>query len=171
LATGIWSVFQTGDWAVTGFTVLFTALATGFVGALVWFLWTRAWWVAEKLVPDNASYSRWPHVRAVDLEVVAFSTVGLFALVNNIQSLARSFGLFIGVLNSDRFGERRITLMEWLTSEGALGSIAGCVLGLWLVVGSRGLVRLIRRLRRPEFHEPVDEPIASRGTVAEGVQD
>jgi hypothetical protein len=166
LGMGVWRVVQSGDWDVTGFAIVFTALATGFVIALVWFLWTRASWIAEKMVPHDANYSRWPHVRAADLQVVAFSMVGLFTLVNGFQSLARSFGLYIGVLNSEQYGERRITFLEWLTLEDTLGSLVGCILGIWLLLGSRGLVRLIRRLRRPEFDEPIDESTAGHAESA-----
>jgi hypothetical protein len=118
-------------------------------------LWTRAWWIAEKLVPEDAKYSRWPHLRIADLQVVAFSMVGLFTLVSGVQYFARSVGLYIGILYSEHYA-RRITFFEWLTMEDTVGSLAECVLGLWLVLGSRGLVRVIRRLRRPEFEETAE---------------
>jgi hypothetical protein len=166
LGMGVWNAIQFGGWDATGIGILFIGLGTGCIIALVWFLWTRAWWIAEKLVPHDANYSRWPRVRAQDMQVVAFSMVGLFTLVNSFQSLARSFGMYVGVLNSDEYGERRITFLEWLTLEGALGSLIGCILGLWLVLGSRGLVRLIRRLRRPEFDELTDESTAGHAESA-----
>jgi hypothetical protein len=135
--------------------MLFISVATAFVLALVWFLWTRAWWIAEKMVPDDANYSRWPHLRVADLQVVGFSIVGLFSLVSSAQYFARSVGLYVGILYAER-SAHRITFFEWLTLEDTVGSLAGCIIGLWLVLGSRGLVRLIRRLRRPEFEETAE---------------
>jgi hypothetical protein len=171
LGMGGWSLIRHGGWDVMGIGLLFTALATGFVIVLVWFLWTRAWWIANKLVPDDANYSRWPRLRAADLQVVAFSTIGLITLVNSIRFFARSFGLYITMLNSDRFGERRMTFFEWLIMEDTLASLVGCVVGLWLVLGSRGLVRLIRRLRRPQFDESAEESSTDPSAAANLAKD
>lgn len=171
LGMSLWQVMRHGDWDITGMGILFVALATGLVLVLVWFLWTRAWWIAEKLVPDDANYSRWPRVRAAELQVVSFSMVGLFTLVSSVQFFARSVGLYIGMLYADHFEGRRMTFLEWLTLEDTIGSLAGCVLGLWLVLGSRGLVRMIRRLRRPQFDESADDLTAARAAAAESPQD
>jgi hypothetical protein len=149
----IWRVKWHGDWDATGYAALFTSLATGFVLALVWFLWTRAWWVAEKLVPDDANYSRWPHIRSVDLQVVGFSMVGLFSLVDGIRYFTRSVGVYLGILYSENLGDSTVTFLDWLIMEDTLASLATIAVGLWLVLGSRGIVRLIRRLRRPELYE------------------
>jgi hypothetical protein len=143
---------KNGEFEETGIAMLFIASATGFVLFLVWFLWTRSWWIAKKMVPDDANYSRWPRLRLADLQVVAFSMVGLFTLVNGVQYLARSFGLYFGSLYADQY-DRHMSFLEWLTLDETLASIAGCALGLWLILGSRGIVRLIRRLRRQELHE------------------
>jgi hypothetical protein len=148
----IWRALRYGEFEETGIAMLIIATATGFILLLVWFLWTRSWWIAKKMVPDDANYSRWPRLRVADVQVVAFSMVGLFTLVNGVQYLARSFGLYFGSLHADHY-DRRMSFLEWLSLDETLASIVGCVLGLWLILGSRGIVRLIRRLRRPELHE------------------
>jgi hypothetical protein len=78
---------------------------------------------------------------------------GLFTLVSSVQYFARSIGLYVGIQYGENYGQRKIAFLEWLMLEDTIGSLAGCVLGLWLVFGSRALVRLIRRLRRSEFAE------------------
>jgi hypothetical protein len=119
------------------------------------------------MVPDDANYSRWPRIRMADLQVVAFSMVGLFTLVQNLAYVTRAVGIYLGSLYSDSLGDYRVDFLEWLFLENTLASLVGCGIGLWLILGSRGLVRLIRRLRRPEFEETAETLVPPAGSPAD----
>jgi hypothetical protein len=168
LGMTVWRAMRFGELDEAGIAMLFIAIATAFILLVVWFLWTRSWWIAKKMVPDDANYSRWPRFRVADVQVVAFSMVGLFTLVNGVQYLARSFGLYFGSLYADHY-DRHMSFLEWVILDETLASIVGCALGLWLLLGSRGIVRLIRRFRRPELEEVVVEsqPMPTADTTSD----
>jgi hypothetical protein len=93
------------------------------------------------------------HVRVVDLQVAAFSTLGLLSLIYGVGYFCRSLGVYIDSRYSPVFG-RQLSVISWLAMESTLASLAYAALGAWLVFGSRQIVRFIRRLRRPDFDEP-----------------
>ena len=153
LGMTIWQAIQFGELGKAGIAMLFTAVATGLVILLVWFLWTRSGWIAEKMVPADANYSRWPRLRVADLQVVAFSMIGLLTFIEGARGFSRAVGLYVGALYSENLYDPGITFLDWFATQDTLASLVSCVVGLWLILGSRGIVRLIRRMRRPELNE------------------
>jgi hypothetical protein len=136
----------------TGFTLIGGSVSAVLHLALVCFLWTRSGWIASKIVPDDIGESHWPRIRTKDFQVAAFSTVGVVMFIYGIGYFCRSLGIYLDSLYSPLLG-RGLTFITWLTLEWTLASLAYIALGLWLIVGSRNIVRFIRRMRKPDFHE------------------
>jgi hypothetical protein len=123
--------------------------------AIVCFLWTHSAWIAKKMVPEDDDARRWPHIRVADLQVAAFSTLGVFSLLYGVSYFCRSLGVYIDSFHSiNSIYAPGLTFANWLAMESTLSSLAYAGLGLWLVLGSRQIVRFVRRLRRPEFDDP-----------------
>jgi len=120
---------------------------------VIWFLWTRADWVADKLVPQSGTYSRWPRVRAADMQVAAFSCVGLVFFCWGVRSLCGYVTVF---LEMSRYSN--LTLGEFFRSDVFVAAIANVVIGIWLLLGSRGVVRFVRRLRQEDRNDELPTP-------------
>jgi hypothetical protein len=133
----------------------------------IWFLWSRSYWIAAQLIPENANYGRWTHIRVLDLQTAAFSVVGLVALLNAVHSFSQSLGHYI---DARRMGGTYAGLIDWLGMPETLAAIANSALGLWLILGSRGIVKMIRKLRGmgtpSEEGDAIEEP--SRSDAAQG---
>jgi hypothetical protein len=143
---GMWDLIRFGDSSYAGLTLIFAAVGVLPLLAMIWFLWFRSDWVARKIVPDEGNYSRWPRIRAVDLQVVAFSTVGLLTFLSAIRSFFQSFGQY---MHASRTLGADLTFVDWFTMERTLIAFVEGPLGLWLMFGSRGFVRMLRRMRAP----------------------
>jgi hypothetical protein len=150
---GISDIMRGNRTSSVGATLLGGSLSAVLHMAVVCFLWTRSGWIARQIVRDEDNASRWPHVRVVDLQVAAFSTLGLLSLIYGVGYFCRSLGVYIDSRYSPVFG-RQLSVISWLAMESTLASLAYAALGAWLVFGSRQIVRFIRRLRRPDFDEP-----------------
>jgi hypothetical protein len=117
------------------------------------FLWRRAAWIATKIAPDEDHAARWPMCRVTDLQIAAFSALGVLSLIYSAAWFSYSLGGYLNNLNSP-LSTRGGSLATWLTSEGFLAALTYAILGLMLVVGSRNIVRFVRRLRLPRFEDP-----------------
>ena len=158
----LWESYRLGgDWStflMIALIILLTALYLG----LIWLLWSNAQWISRKIVPDERNSSVWSRVRLVDLQVAAFSAIGLVFFVKGVQSITL---IALHVSRVMRYVSPDETAMDWLLSGDSLYSIVGIVLGLILMVGSRGVVRMINGLRgssRPtrDDSDAEDEPRA-----------
>lgn len=99
---GVWSLVSREGFNEYGISLVIGSLLFAFIAFVVWFLWTRSAWIASKLVPDDATYSRWPHIRVADLQVAAFSTVGLFVLIRGLRYFVHTMGIYFdSVLRQD----------------------------------------------------------------------
>jgi hypothetical protein len=96
VVAGLWDLMRGGPGSGMGVSLLIGSVSSVLTLALVCFLWTRTEWVARKLVPDDGRNSRWPHIRVVDLQTAAFSTVGVVAVLMGVGALCRSLGLYLG---------------------------------------------------------------------------
>jgi hypothetical protein len=168
LSAGLREAQRGGSFAETGTVLLGAALGILFVLGVVWFLWTRSGWIAEKIVPNEANDSRWPHFRVADLQVVAFSMIGLMTLIDGVRYFSRSAGLYLSYLYDSNHPAAYVSLRDWLLMEQTLPSLLSIVLGLWLILGSRGVVRLIRRLQRPIPGNGDERPETPQAVAAKG---
>jgi hypothetical protein len=152
---GISEIMRGNRTTSVGATLLGGSMSAVLHLAVVCFLWTRSGWIARQIVRDEDNASRWPHVRVVDLQVAALSTLGMLSLVYGVGYFCRSLGVYIDSRFSPMFGTQ-LSVISWLAMESTLASLAYAALGAWLVFGNRQIVRFIRRLRRPEFDDPDD---------------
>jgi hypothetical protein len=156
LAFAEWLHYQgtSGAGALVWLLFLIPSLAQLVVAA---FLWTRAPWIAQQMATGQSRNGPLLRVRGADLMTVAFSVIGV------ITSL---MGLYGFVLSYVRFRIAEMNVDFWLSSDVLWGSLLQIGLGIWLTLGSRGLMRVIRRLRSgdvdhsPELR-PDDDPSAA----------
>lgn len=141
---GVWELIRYQEFAHVAFGLICVAVPVAMLLWFVWFLWSRSYWIATKLVPDDANYGKWPHIRVRDLQAAAFSVVGLVALFTAVQALSRSVGHYI---DASRRPGSNVEFADWLGMEGTLAALVNAALGLWLMLGSRSIVKMIRRLR------------------------
>jgi hypothetical protein len=159
IVMGLYDVMRGYRSTGTGFTLLGGSVSAVLHLALVCFLWTRSDWIARKIVPQESGTDvRWPRFRVKDFQVAAFSTVGMVMFIYGVGYFCHSLGVWwrYGWLNAPPR-----TLSTWLSMDWTLASLAYMALGAWLIVGSRKIVRFIRLLRKPEFHE--DDEVAETG--------
>ena len=167
---GIWNLVREQPGQGYGFTLLASSLSAVLHAALVSFLWSRSAWIATKLVPVDASASVLL-IRAADLEVAAFSTVGVIALLNSVWHLCRSIGRCLdlsrgGGLTPFRAEGEGMSLGEWLLWEPTLEALATGAIAIWLILGSRATVQLLRRLRTAGIREQPDRTTSADADVA-----
>lgn len=119
---------------------LVLAFAPTFVAIFLWFFPLA---VATKLIPDMKTASVPTPIGGQELEVVAFSVVGLWvltaALPDALYWVVLYFRIKVDAAMPPDLPSQSIAAM--LLTGGKL------VLGTWLVLGSKGLVGLLRRIR------------------------
>ena len=131
-----------------GYSMLGSSVSAVLHLALVCFLWTRSSWIASKIVPHEASDWQWPRLRIADLQVAAFSTVGVITLVNSVGYFCRSLGIYFDSLSSPILPGSPLSFFSLLALEWTLASLAYAAVGFWLLVGSHRIVRFVRRLQQ-----------------------
>lgn len=143
-----------GDVSNLGLGLVVYGIPIGLKLVMIWFLWTRADWVAQQIVPSPSTHSRWPRLRAADMQVAAFSCVGLVFLCWGVRNIC---ALVAMVLFEPFRGYSDTMLGDLIRSEPFIAALANVVIGTWLLLGSRGVVRWIRRLRQLETAEVVGQ--------------
>jgi hypothetical protein len=122
-----------------------------YIGTLIAaiFIWKKAPYLARRMVDDSSVPVRTVNMDQQNWMVLACTAIGLYALWNSSYGLAQKLSQIIyfsrqyGFENADLLGN-----INWMSDLWAqLGSLA---FGLWLLLGSRGVVRLIQRLRKRE---------------------
>lgn len=107
-------------------------------------LWFFPLSVAAKIIPETKSKKQVTSLSPAEIEVVAFSVMGLWVLAGAIPDTlnwATYFALWLA--NHEAFN------LE-LTPDNIgnmVGTIAELVIGFWLMFGSHGLLVIIRRAR------------------------
>jgi hypothetical protein len=102
------------------------------------YFWFRAGRLADRMVSDDETPVTRPDITQADVMAVAFSAVGVFTLVPVFRDLAASF---IRIAEDEyRFSE------YWASANWQArfwSSIIGLAFALWLIFGSRGIVRVV----------------------------
>jgi hypothetical protein len=137
------------------------AISPGLRILAAWFLWTRAEWIASQLVPAPVTNTRWPRIRVVDIQTAAFSCVGLVFFLSGVRALCGYVSIF---LEYSSYSEN-FSVWKLIHSEVFLASLASATLGAWLVLGSRGVVRIVRRLQRPAIDETSQDELATKSEI------
>jgi hypothetical protein len=108
--------------------------------------WKKADSIASRMVRKDARPVILEKVTVVDLMMVIFATVGLYTLVQGLHGVSQ----ILYLMNMEAFDGDFGNEMVWSTTF-KLG------VGVWLMLGSRGVVNAIVRLRRPDVHAVIDE--------------
>lgn len=120
-------------------------LLTVILGVL---LWTQAGWLARALVGEVENATPVGSVSVRELETIAFSLLGLSILVNSLPFLVTSIAELLAPNTFDRFFQEgssdTFRAAKILETVGALGRV---IISIWLLLGSRSFVTLLRRLR------------------------
>ena len=122
-------------------------------GAFLW-KWSgliAAWMVGHDLQDHQFEPESNPQrLEARDLHVIAFSTLGLYVLIDLIPTITYYANTY--VYARPVVGDNR-SFQSWLLST-AIEIGARLFLGIWLLFGARGFVALLRKLRTAGVIEP-----------------
>ena len=133
------SILEPPDYISSGLILL-----VGFSPILIAILlWRFPLTVASKLMPEVTAKEKSKSLSETELQVVAFSTLGLWVFVSAIPDI------FYWATYTYRFknvgsGNTELTPQN---IGGMVATAAQIVLGFALLLGSKGLVGLVRRLR------------------------
>lgn len=104
-------------------------------------LWKMSGRLAGRMVSDDPTPVTREDISAESVMSIAFAAVGVFVLVPVLRGLA---GSLVGLVRGDH------TLSDWADASwhrNLWSSIVGLAFALWLILGSRGIVKVIRRYR------------------------
>lgn len=121
-------------------------LATLIVGLLYW-KHSRA--IASRMVSGSPEPVTALSITVQDITIVAFNTAGVFILVEGVREFVAT------VFRMHQFNSTVADLWSHPQTWTALVQLA---FGLWLVLGSQGIVRAVRWLRTAGVSKPEDEP-------------
>ncbi len=134
---------------LTNYTAIALVLSLAIIGLVVFMLWRYADKIADCMVGDPVVEAENPvNINYDTIQVIAFSVVGLLALVDGIPSLFNSVAdIFMfkqfevpGVITYNR--NFMLDMLPRL-----IGNIVKTALGFWLLLGAKGIKRLISMTR------------------------
>ena len=140
---GTWEMLSN----VLSFLVPFVLLAV--LGA---FLWVRAEYMSRRMVGAHSEDVK--AVGAEDVQAITFSAVGVLALSDALPKLAQQLYSVIAMHQAQM---QSVEGMYIPTMSGIVGSVVKLIIGLWLLLGSRGIVHLLRSLRKAGLKKPSSE--------------
>lgn len=153
----MWPLFQSsGSMGLPwySYAVVFLSLATPvMLAAVATFFWRQsgiiaAWITGHNLQDEPDEPDPIPkRVEAKDLQVVAFATIGLWAIISSFSKLISAIAwiAFRYPSTTDEFVLRNIAQV--------IGPLILLCLGFWLVFGARGIVQLLYKLRNVGLDE------------------
>lgn len=148
LVSAVLSIFGPSGFQHTPLSmVVWTGFPAAGYLAMGLFLWFRAASLAGRMVTDDPAPATRADITAEGVMAVAFAAVGVFVVTRVLPGIA--WGLYQRVGDPRPVGGRGSQPALWPNAIG-LG------LGLWLLLGSRGIAEVVRRLRRAG--QKPDEP-------------
>ncbi|MGA3068214.1 MAG: hypothetical protein ABSF29_15325 [Tepidisphaeraceae bacterium] len=102
------------------------------------FFWFKARQIAERMVSDDPSVVTGTNFTQENAMAVAFSAVGMFTLVPALKAVTRyAIEIFSGAYSFSRlWGSANWEADFW-------SAVLGLAVSLWLIFGSRGIVRVV----------------------------
>lgn len=138
------------DWYVV-YTALILSIPTAAILIVGLIYWKNAFAIAGRMVsPDPTPVTSHP-ISVAEVMMVAFSTAGVFIFVKAVRDVV---GMMYLVHRYDLF---ELNENGFWADPRTWSALAELALGLWLILGSRGIVRAIRWLRTPGVYELQDE--------------
>lgn len=146
------SVEPSGEWMAVG-SLLSLAVTLAAAAFLLMRTKTVVRWVARDLEPGADVEPP----RASELGVMAFSLAGLVFVVRGLEWLVRTGAQWYLSAAYTRFHTRELTSYD---KAGIAGALLMTAIGLWLMLGSRGILRVVQRLQRPPIpdSDPAGDP-------------
>ncbi|HDZ19838.1 hypothetical protein LCGC14_0321290 [marine sediment metagenome] len=124
-----------------GFLMSIPMAAPAVVALLfAWVLWTKADRLAVRMMGPEAGPSEMPPLEYEGLLSAAMATIGVLLLV---LAIPQSMGIIVWAINYS--SDESTVFYNW--RRALVMSLTQIVLGLWLTVGTKQVVRLLRRLR------------------------
>jgi hypothetical protein len=80
-----------------------------------------------------------------DVQDLAFSAIGLFLIVNAIPDIVYGIGFYYGIVSQSR-ADKNLAYVSGNTYLAAL--VIKFVLGIWLLIGSHGIGKIVRAMHR-----------------------
>lgn len=106
-------------------------------------LWRFPLAIASKLIPKPTETKHTSAWGETEIQIVAFSTLGLWVLSSAIPN-AFYWVTLVNRIKSVSFGN---TSLSPENVAGIVSTITQIILGFWLLMGSKGIVGLVRKLR------------------------
>ncbi len=123
------------------------------------FLWFRAPRLAARMVSDDPAPVTRPDMNVQDVLAVAFMTVGVYLLIPLVRSLTRNiYEMALGEYSFKR----------WLLSGSTLSLFVGFALSIWLILGSRGIVRVVLWAREAAAKRGGETGASDAGEIPKG---
>ncbi|MDH4226758.1 MAG: hypothetical protein OEV59_03245 [Deltaproteobacteria bacterium] len=141
LSRDIGGVFGGGN--DTAFLVLQFFLMTAIPAGIGLFLWMASAWIAQKVVKDDKQGTS---ISGSEFQATLFSTVGLYLLTRSIPWIVAITGDVLGI----RPGFMGVEVKDVVIANHKADIIALAVqviIGVWLLLGSSGIVNAVSRLR------------------------
>ena len=107
-------------------------------------LWVYADKISSFMVKKPMNPSNTVSLDYVELQAIAYSVVGVIMLINSIPEIV-SLGINIKLLVSEDIANMEMLLI--MDKIKIIGYVIKTILGLWLLLGSSGIVGLIKTLR------------------------
>lgn len=150
-------------------------------GAIGLWLWKKSDWMASRMLHDSATSAVGfevnlalptelpvaqhlprteapaPMLSAADWTVIGFMVAGVLVLVDGIHA-------FMGVAYTAFMSFRTYQSMRQLQANPVITAVAKTVIGLWLLLGSRGIVGVLRGVRGKYADQPTDGENSERAS-------
>ena len=160
LATAVIAIVATfgfvssGDKAVTIFTTAITGVPPLILLAIACLLWVKADAIGSRMLSQTADQIVICGPSFQEVLAIAFAALGMYVLVDALPKFGRQIA--VAVWESQRFVD------AWNDTRWQIGFWANLFqigLGIWLMLGMRGIARAVRSLQRSDV--PEDESIPS----------
>lgn len=123
------------------------------LSALAAILWYRAESLANHLAPDRELSPGRLEIHGEDVQVIAFSLAGVLVLASAVPQLVQ---VVASVIDLYGFPQplRETGFFITTTITKATGLLIQSIIGLWLTLGSRGVVALLKKIREAGLRSP-----------------
>jgi CDP-diglyceride synthetase len=146
----VWNLLFPGQGRteIVGAAVMAIPGIASLIMALVF--WRCADYFARRMVSDDPTPATSSAVTLEGVLGVAFAAIGVFVLIGVLPEIA---GVFLRVVRSRYAFSEWWASTEWQAEFSSL--VLKTVLGIWLLLGSKGLVRALKKFRTFGVRDPV----------------
>jgi len=113
-----------------------------FFAGIILFLWFFPLFISRKLLPSDEVKEGESIASVKDIDVIAFSILGLWVLASAVPDMVYWILMWMTVLSKSS-GDAMLTEQVINTTV----TVLEIIIGVWLLVGARGLRGLLRRMR------------------------